>query len=89
MSRNPVNKLDVEAVERCFAKYPKLQTFICAGTISLKATRDILNIDRYECYKEVYLPMMEAGAIYGSSSNMYRASPELREYMQLREVTAD
>ena len=83
MIKNTVGALDKEKVERMFERYPKWANFICAGTISLKATRDLLGIDRYECY-DAYLDMMEAGAIYGSGSNMYRASPEMREYMSTR-----
>lgn len=78
-----MNALDVEKVERMFDRYPKWPNFICAGTVSLKATRDLLGIDRYECYN-AYLDMIEAGAVYGSGSNMYRASPALREYMSTR-----
>lgn len=71
---------NAEKVEELFVKYPKLRTIICAGTVSLKATRDILKIDRYEGYN-LYLEMLECGAVYGSGSNMYRASPMLREYL--------
>ena len=84
MNRNQsMQPLKVEVVEKMFGHYPKLSTIICAGTVSLKATREILGIDRYECY-QMYLELLEAGAIYGSGSNCYRATPELKDYMLTR-----
>lgn len=80
MNKDIQANLNVELVEKEFERYPKLRTIICAGTVSLKATRDILCIDRYECY-QMYLDLLEAGAIYGSGSNCYRATPALKEYM--------
>ena len=78
----PLNR---ETVEKMFDRYPKLSTIICAGTVSLKATREILGIERYECY-QLYLDLLEAGAIYGSGSNCYRATPSLKDYMLERTV---
>ena len=86
MSNDIQREMDVALVERMFSRYPKLDTIICAGTVSLKATREILCIDRYECY-QMYLDLLEAGAIYGSGSNCYRATPQLKEYMRQRKVT--
>ena len=80
MNKDLQANLNIELVERMFTKYPKLSTTICAGTVSLKATREILCIDRYEC-SQMYLDLLEAGAIYGSGSNCYRATPALKEYM--------
>lgn len=88
MNKDLQANLNIELVERMFAKYPKLSTIICAGTVSLKATREILCIDRYECY-QLYLDLLEAGAIYGSGSNCYRATPKLKEYMTNRRQGAD
>ena len=86
MSNDIQREMDVAIVERMFSRYPKLDTIICAGTVSLKATREILCIDRYECY-QMYLDLLEAGAIYGSGSNCYRATPQLKEYMRNRGAT--
>lgn len=83
MNYDVQQELDVECVEKMFVKYPKLENIICAGTVSLKATRELLCIDRYECYN-MYLNLLEAGAIYGSGSNCYRATPKLKEYMYMR-----
>lgn len=77
-------EMDTALVERMFTRYPKLETIICAGTVSLKATREILSIDRYECY-QLYLDLLEAGAIYGSGSNCYRATPMLKDYMRQKQ----
>lgn len=79
-------QLNIDVVEKMFDKYPKLATIICAGTVSLKATREILGIERYVCY-QLYLDLLEAGAIYGSGSNCYRATPSLKEYMLERNNT--
>lgn len=86
MNKDIQANLNVELVEKEFDRYPKLRTIICAGTVSLKATREILCIDRYECY-QMYLDLLEAGAIYGSGSNCYRATPALKEYMRNRGAT--
>lgn len=85
MTNDIQREMNTELVERMFTRYPKLDTIICAGTVSLKATREILCIDRYECY-QMYLDLLEAGAIYGSGSNCYRATPQLKEYMKKRQV---
>ena len=85
MTNDVQRTMDTAKVERMFTRYPKLDTIICAGTVSLKATREILGIDRYECY-QMYLDLLEAGAIYGSGSNCYRATQQLKEYMRTRGV---
>ena len=76
-------QMDTALVERMFNEYPKLETIICAGTVSLKATREILGIDRYECY-QLYLDLLEGGAIYGSGSNCYRATSQLKDFVRER-----
>lgn len=73
--------MDLAVVLKCFDQYPDLITFITAGTISLKAAREILNIDRYVMY-DLYLELIKAGAVVGSGSNAFRASPELKEYVK-------
>ena len=45
--------------EKWLTRYPKLENFIAAGTISLKAAREILDVDRYFMY-DVYKEMLEA-----------------------------
>ena len=85
MSNDIQRAMDVALVERMFSRYSKLDPIICAGTVSLQANRELLCIDRYECY-QMYLDLLEAGAIYGSGSNCYRATPQLKEYMRQRKV---
>ena len=38
--------MDIQVVEKWLAKYPKLENFMDAGTISLKMAREILDVDR-------------------------------------------
>lgn len=83
MATNITRSFDSEKVAQLLQMYPRLELIICAGTISLKATREILNIDRYLCYN-LYLDLLEAGAIYSAGSSLYRATPEMRAYMQSR-----
>lgn len=75
--------MDTAVVEKYFKKFPKLPIFIGAGNISLKAAREILDVDRYYMY-DVYLELIQAGAIRASSSNTFRATPELKEYLERR-----
>ena len=42
-----MEELNKVIVLKWFEKYPKLETFIGAGTISLKMAREILDVDRY------------------------------------------
>ena len=78
-----VGELDKAAVEKWFNRYPKLEAFICAGTVSLKMSRDLLLIDRYEMY-DIYLELVEANAVYPSGSNCFRASAELKQFVLSR-----
>lgn len=73
--------MDKTVVDRYFKKFPKLPIFIGAGNISLKAARQILDVDRYYMY-DMYLELLQAGAIRASSSNTFRATPELKAYLE-------
>ena len=75
--------LDEKIVEKWFEKYPKLENFIDAGTISLKMAREILDVDRYFMY-DVYKELVIAGAITASGNNSWRATPQLKEYLKER-----
>lgn len=79
---------NVEVVEHILQLYPKWENIICAGTVSLKATRELLRIDRYECYA-AYLDLLEAGAIYGSGSNCYRATQAMKDFVNSRRGTTE
>lgn len=75
--------MKTEIVDLWFSRYPDLETIIGAGTISLKTAREIIGVDRYEM-KEIYNELLLAGAIYGSGSNQFRATKELKEHLELR-----
>lgn len=75
-------------VERYFQRYPKLEIFICAGTVSLKMAREILGIDRHEMY-DAFLDLVEAQAVYGSGSNCFRATKELRDFVAERRKSSE
>ena len=75
--------MDRSVVEKWFEKYPKLETFIGAGTISLKMSREILEVDRYFMY-DMYLELVTAGAVTSSGSNAFRATKELQALLKER-----
>lgn len=75
--------MNKQIVDRWFNRYPKLEIFIAAGTVSLKMARSILLIDRYEMY-DIFLELVEAQAVYPSGSNCWRATPELKAYVEER-----
>lgn len=72
--------MDVELVTKRFQQYPKLNNFIAAGTISLKAARTILGISKDEMY-DLYLELLQAGAIVGVGYNCFRASDDLKNFL--------
>lgn len=78
---------DEEVVLKWFNKYPKLETFIGAGTISLKMAREILDVDRYFMY-DMYLELLQAGAVTSSGSNGFRATKPLLAFLRERRVKA-
>lgn len=75
--------MDKQVVDKWLTKYPKLETFIAAGTISLKMAREIIDVDRYFMY-DIYKELVVAGAITPSGSNGWRATAELKEYLKER-----
>lgn len=75
--------LDTEVVDKWFGRYPKLETFIAAGTISLKVAREILGVDRWFMV-DMYKELLQAGAVNGCNPNCWRATPELKDYLRER-----
>lgn len=69
-----------EVVMDIFKQYPKIFAFVTAGTISLKAARMILDIDKDTMYN-VYLELIQAGAIVGVGYNCFRASDDLKKWI--------
>ena len=78
---------DEEVVLKWFEKYPKLETFIGAGTISLKMAREILGIDRYFMY-DIFCELGQAGAVTSSGSNGFRATKPLQAFLRERRAQA-
>lgn len=76
----PLNK---DVVLKYFVKYPKFETFIGAGTISLKMSREILDIDRYLMYA-IFCELVTAGAVTSSGANGFRATKQLQEFLRER-----
>ena len=76
--------MDKEKILELFEKHPKLETFIGAGLISLKMAREILGVDRYYMYSEIFLVLVTSGAVNGCSANTFRATPELKEFLRER-----
>ena len=74
---------DEAIVVKWFEKYPKLEIFIAAGTVSLKMAREILDVDRYFMY-DIYKELVMAGAVTSSGNNCWRATPELKEFLKKR-----
>lgn len=79
--------LDKEIVLKYFEKYPKFETFIGAGTISLKMAREILDIDRYLMY-EIFCELVTAGAVTASGANGFRATKQLQTFLRERRAAA-
>ena len=75
--------LDEQVVLKWFERYPKLEIFIDAGTISLKMAREILDVDRYFMY-DMFKELVVAGAVTSSGNNSWRATPALKEFLKKR-----
>lgn len=73
--------MDITVVEKWLEKYPKLENFMDAGTISLKMAREILDVDRYFMY-DMFKEFITAGAVTASGTNSWRATKELKEYLK-------
>lgn len=78
---------DVQVVEKWLEKYPKLENFMDAGTISLKMAREILEVDRWFMY-DMFKEFVQAGAVTASGTNSWRATKELKDYLKLRRERA-
>lgn len=80
--------MNKKVVDKWFERYPKLETFIGAGTISLKMARKILDVDRYFMF-DMFCELVEAGAVYKSGSNNFRATKDLQQYLDERRGIID
>lgn len=78
-----MEELNKVIVLKWFDKYPKLETFIGAGTISLKMAREILDVDRYFMY-DMFLELVQAGAVTASGGSGFRATKALQALLKER-----
>ena len=78
-----MEELNKVVVLKWFEKYPKLETFIGAGTISLKMAREILDVDRYFMY-DMFLELVTAGAVTASGGSGFRATKALQALLKER-----
>lgn len=83
MDEKVIMPLDVKVVLKWLNKYPKLETFIGAGTISLKMAREIIGVDRWYMY-DMYCELVQAGAVTPSGSNCFRATKALQALLRER-----
>lgn len=79
--------MDIVVVEKWLSRYPKLENFMDAGTISLKMAREILDVDRYFMY-DMFKEFITAGAVTASGTNSWRATTELKDYLKQRREQA-
>lgn len=79
--------MDIGIVEKWLDRYPKLENFMDAGTISLKMAREILDVDRYFMY-DMFKEFITAGAVTASGTNSWRATQELKDYLKQRREQA-
>lgn len=77
-------ELKTDIVEEVITKYPELGVILRAGVVSIKLTREMLDIDRY-LMQDIYKKLIQAGAVVGVSSSCFRASPAMLEYLKTRE----
>lgn len=76
-------ELKTDIVEEILTKYPELGVVLRAGVVSIKLTREMLDIDRY-LMQDIYKKLIQAGAVVGVSSSCFRASPAMLEYLKER-----
>ncbi len=75
--------MDKQVVLKWFERYPKLEIFIGAGSISLKNAREILDVDRY-FMNDIFKELLLAGAVTSTGNNGMRATPELKKFLEER-----
>lgn len=75
--------MDLQIVLKWLERYPDLEKFMDAGTISLKMAREILDVDRYFMY-DMFKELVVAGAVTSSGTNAWRATSELKELLRER-----
>lgn len=76
-------ELKTDIVEEVLTKYPELGVVLRAGVVSIKLTREMLDIDRY-LMQDIYKKLIQAGAVVGVSSSCFKASPAMLDYLKER-----
>lgn len=75
--------MDVAVVEKWLEKYPTMENFMDAGTISLKMAREIIGVDRWFMY-DIFKELLVAQAVTACGSNSWRATKELKDFLKQR-----
>ena len=75
--------MDREALLKLFARYPKLEMFIGAGTIGLKTAREILDIDRW-LMQDIFKELICCGAVKACGNTSWRATEECQQFLAER-----
>lgn len=77
--------LDTRIVDKYMNKYPMLEAIFQAGVVSLKLTREVIDVDRW-LMNDIYKDLLLAGAVKGLASGAYRATEECLEYIERRNI---
>lgn len=75
--------MNEQIVLKWLERYPDLEKFMDAGTISLKMAREIIDVDRYFMY-DIFKELLVAGAVTSSGTNSWRATKELKDFLRGR-----
>jgi hypothetical protein len=75
--------MNEQIVLKWLERYPDLEKFMDAGTISLKMAREIIDVDRYFMY-DIFKELLVAGAVTSSGTNSWRATKELKDFLRSR-----
>lgn len=75
--------MNEQIVLKWLERYPDLEKFMDAGTISLKMAREIIDVDRYFMY-DIFKELLVAGAVTSSGTNSWRATKELKDFLKRR-----
>lgn len=74
---------DAEKFDKLVAKYPKLPLLLTSGVISMKVSRNMLDIDRW-LMDDLYLALIECQAVLGIGSSTFKATPAALAYIEER-----
>lgn len=75
--------LNEERLEEMLKQYPQLAIALCAGVVSVKMARELIDVDRWYM-SDLYKELIKCGAVEGTSSSCFKATKEAREYIKAR-----